>query len=212
MVAEQQVLVTQDTSNSEEERGIKVGSYWFKTGCPKSVKTMYLQAMMFSESLTEQHGNVLQPTMHLQNECFIEDCFTSSNHDEMKSADNEPFSLVMCSDDDHIVDVDNKNAGITILYVRIQLNTNDSIMCMYSDALALIEGTTHSLSSPFLTKSAQESPWACKCVIWVAYVYLSMICTHATATYNVIGNTIRTVYVLNRYFKPSQDDRTSLLH
>ena len=63
---------------------------------------------------------------------------------------------------------------ITILYLRIQLNTNDSIMCMYSDALALIEGTTHSLSSPFLTKNAQESPWACKCVIWFAYVLVTV--------------------------------------
>ena len=149
---------------------------------------MYLQVMMFSESVTEQHGNVLQPTIHLQNECSIEDCFTSSNHDEMKSADNEPFSLIMCCDNDHIVDVDDKNAGITILYVRIQLNTNDSIMCMYSDALALTEGTIHSLSSPFLTKSAQESPRTCKCVISVVYVLVSVYNMYtATTTYNVFN-------------------------
>ena len=66
---------------------------------------MYIQVMMFSESVTEQNGNVLQPTVHLQNECSIEDYFTSSNHDEKKNADN------MCCDDD---DVDDNNTGITI--------------------------------------------------------------------------------------------------
>ena len=107
---------------------------------------MYMQVMMFSESVTEQSENVFQPTIHLQNECFIEDYFTSSNHNEKKNADNEfPVMcgdddniggddnnnefLVMCCNDDNIVDVDEDNAGITI-YVHNQQNTNDLIMYM----------------------------------------------------------------------------------
>lgn len=69
---------------------------------------MYIQVMMFSESVTEQHENMLQPTIDLRNECFID------NHDEKKNADND-----LCCDDDNIIDDDDNNAGITI-YVRIQ--------------------------------------------------------------------------------------------